>query len=188
MNVSDFTYLLQHPGEVLDKDQTRQLEDVLDEYPYFQAASALHLKGLRNLNSFQYNNALKVTAACTADRDILFRFYHFGGIPAEFHRRYHLGKTNPLKEHPIIAEEVVPDPGQAIALIETSEDEPLPRSAKDADDILDPSLFKSKDPEVDKALAAKRKKAASDLEIGRPLTFTRKEKYSFGEWLATHLP
>jgi len=183
MNVSDFTYLLQHPGDVLNTDQTRQLEDVLEEYPYFQAARALHLKGLRNLNSFRYNNALKVTAACTADRDILFDFITSEEFLQNSIADTISGKTNPLKEHPIIAEEVVPDPGQAHSLIETSEDEPLPRSAKDADDILDPSLFKSKDPEVDKALAAKRKKAASDLELGRPLTFTRKEKYSFGEWL-----
>src|SRR6056297_853578 len=74
MNVNDFTYLLQHPEKVVSPLQTKQLEDVLDEYPYFQAARALHLKGLKNLNSFKYNNALKTTAAYTADRDVLFDF------------------------------------------------------------------------------------------------------------------
>ena len=74
MNVQDFTYLLQNPDEVVSPVQTNQLEDVLAEYPYFQAARAMHLKGLKNLNSFKYNNALKLTAAYTADRDILFDF------------------------------------------------------------------------------------------------------------------
>ena len=46
MNVQDFTYLLQNPDEVVSPVQTNQLEDVLAEYPYFQAARAMHLKGL----------------------------------------------------------------------------------------------------------------------------------------------
>ena len=72
MNVQDFTYLLQHPDKVVSPLQTKQLEEVLEDYPYFQAARALQLKGLKNLNSFKYNNALKVTAAYTTDRDVLF--------------------------------------------------------------------------------------------------------------------
>jgi hypothetical protein len=54
--------------------QTIGLEKVLDEFPYFQSARALRLKGLYNQNSFKYNFALKVTAAHTTDRSILFDF------------------------------------------------------------------------------------------------------------------
>ena len=72
MNVQDFTYLLQHPEKVTSPVLIKQLEDILNEYPYFQAARALQLKGLKNLNSFKYNNALKRTAAHTADREVLF--------------------------------------------------------------------------------------------------------------------
>ena len=183
MNVSDFTYLLQNPEEVLTADQTKQLEDILEEYPYFQAARALHLKGLKNLNSFKYNNALKTTAAYTADRDILFDFVTSEAFIQNTIADNISGKTNSLKELETISEEVVADPDSATALIEASEDEPLPRSARDADNILDPALFKSKDPEVDKALAEEKRKAAADLELGKPLPFTRKEKYSFAEWL-----
>jgi hypothetical protein len=182
MKVSDFTYLLQHPEEVISAEQTAQLEEVLDDYPYFQAARALHLKGLRNLNSFKYNNALKLTAAHSADRDILFDF-----ITSEEFLQNSIADAisgkHPLKDHDIISEEVVAEGGQASELIEASEDEPLPRSAKDADAILDPSLFKSKDPGVDLKLAEERKKSAEKLGLGKPLPFTRKEKYSFGEWL-----
>jgi hypothetical protein len=39
--------------------QTIGLEKVLDEFPYFQSARALRLKGLYNQNSFKYNFAFK---------------------------------------------------------------------------------------------------------------------------------
>jgi len=183
MKVTDFTYLLQHPEDVLTSEQTKQLEDVLAEYPYFQAARALHLRGLKNLDSFKYNNALKVTAAYTADRDILFDFITSEEFLQNSIADTISGKSQPLEEREIIAEEVTADPENARELIEASEDEPLPRSAKDADAILDPALFRSRDPEVDKSLADARKKAATKLDLGKPLPFTSREKYSFGEWL-----
>ncbi|HMB62580.1 MAG TPA: hypothetical protein VKN36_05880 [Eudoraea sp.] len=182
MNVSDFSYLLQHPDKLVDPVQTKQLEDVLDEYPYFQAARALHLKGLKNLNSFKYNNALKVTAAYTSDRDVLFDFITSAEFLQNAIANTISGKT-PLNEQEIISEEVVAHPKGEVALIEESTDEPLPRSAKDADAILDPSLFTSKDPEIDRDIAIAKKHAAAELELGKPLPFTKKEKYSFGEWL-----
>jgi hypothetical protein len=156
MNVSDFTYLLQHPGKVVNPVQTNQLEDVLEEYPYFQAARALHLKGLKNLNSFKYNIALKVTAAYTSDRDILFDFITSEEFLQNSISDTISGKT-PLNDQEIISEEVFPDMKNDITMIEESEDEPLPRSAKDADAILDPSLFTSKDPEIDKNIAMEKK-------------------------------
>lgn len=182
MNVSDFTYLLQHPDKVVDPVQANQLEDILEEYPYFQAARALHLKGLNNLNSFKYNNALKVTAAYTSDRDILFDFITSKEFLQNSIADTISGKT-PLSEQEIISEEIVPENKRESTMIEDSEDEPLPRSVKDADDILDPALFKSKDPEIDKTIAQEKKSAEKELEIGKPIPFTKKEKYSFGEWL-----
>lgn len=73
MNVSQFTYLLQKP-ETISAEQTRELEIIIREYPYFQAARALQLKGLRLQDSFQYNQTLKTTAAYTSDRSVLFDF------------------------------------------------------------------------------------------------------------------
>ncbi len=182
MNVADFTFLLQNPDKVLEPVQTNQLEDILKEYPYFQAARALHLKGLKNLNSYKYNNALKVTAAYTADRDMLFDF-----ITSEVFLQNSIadtisGKTLPLADKDIISEEVEPNPDADTHLIDDSQDNPLPQSAKDADKILDPLLFASKDPKVDKFIADK-KKAEKELELGKPLPFTKREKHSFGEWL-----
>ena len=87
-----------------------------------------------------------------------------------------------MSDQEIISEDVEPNPDTDTDLIEDSQDHPLPQSTKDADKILDPKLFTSKDPEVDKFIAAK-KKAEEELEIGKPLSFTKREKHSFGEWL-----
>ena len=73
MNVTDYTYLINKPDAINEK-QTDDLGKVLDEFPFFQSARALRLKGLFNQNSFRYNYALKVTAAHTADRTVLFDF------------------------------------------------------------------------------------------------------------------
>lgn len=181
MNVQDFTYLLQNPNQVVDPIQTRQLEDVLEEYPYFQAARALQLKGLRNLNSFKYNNALKKTAAYTTDREILFDFITSKDFLQNSIANSIAGKTDFDEEQVPIKE--LTEIKRAANLIEESEDNPLPQDIEDADHILDPKLFKSKDPKVDKALAEEKKKAAKELKIGEPLPFTKTEKHSFGEWL-----
>lgn len=73
MNVTDYTYLMNKPDAITEK-QADALSSVLNEFPYFQSARALRLKGLYNQNSFKYNYALKVTAAHTADRSVLFDF------------------------------------------------------------------------------------------------------------------
>ena len=73
MNISDLTYLLNKP-ETINEKQTIALENVVLQFPYFQAARALHLKGLFNQESFRYNYELKKTATYTTDRTILFEF------------------------------------------------------------------------------------------------------------------
>jgi hypothetical protein len=67
-------------SDKIDKKQsiehlkTAELKAIIDEFPYFQAARALYLKGLKNQDSFKYNNELKKTAAYTSDRTVLFDF------------------------------------------------------------------------------------------------------------------
>jgi len=182
MNVQDFTYLLQNPNKVVTPIQTKQLEDVLEEYPYFQAARALQLKGLRNLNSFKYNNAHKKTAAYSTDRDVLFDFITSKDFLQNSIANSISGMTDMNEKQKIEVEELV-EVKKAVPLIEKSEDKPLPQDVDDADQILDPKLFKSKDPKVDKAIKAEKEKAKKELEIGHPLPFTKQEKHSFGEWL-----
>ena len=73
MKTSDFTYLLHHPS-ALNKDQVSNVSAIIEEFPYFQSARAIYLKGLKDLGSFKYNQELKTTAAYTTDRSVLFDF------------------------------------------------------------------------------------------------------------------
>lgn len=73
MNANDFNFLLNNPSAVSD-GHLASLDKIVDEFPYFQSARALQLKGLHEQKSFRYNQALKVTAAYTTDRNVLFDF------------------------------------------------------------------------------------------------------------------
>ncbi|MDO1512305.1 hypothetical protein Q2T41_06510 [Maribacter confluentis] len=167
MNVKDFTYFLEHPTKVVEPIHTKHLEDIIAEYPYFQAARALHLKGLKNLNSYKYNKALKTTAAFTTDRDVLFEF-----ITSKDFLRYDRTDNTVIEPE----SRVKPPKEPTAPLIENSVDKPLPQDTTDAEHILDPELFQSKPTTVTKE--------EETLEIGKPLTFNEKEKYSFSEWLS----
>ena len=56
----------------LNSGDILELESVINEFPYFQAARAVYLKGLKTEKSFKYNKTLKNTAAYTSERQILF--------------------------------------------------------------------------------------------------------------------
>ena len=174
MNVTDFTYFLEHPTKVVEPIHTKHLEDIIEEYPYFQAARALHLKGLKNLNSYKYNKALKITAAYTTDRDVLFDF-----ITSKDFLQHDVVNIPKNEELPADPESIVKE---AAPLIAASEDKPLPQDEKDAEQILDPELFKTKEPEPEPE-ETKEEEETETLELGRPLPFDAKEKYSFSEWL-----
>ena len=73
MNVTEYTSLINKPDAINDI-QSINLEKIVQEFPYFQSARAMYLKGLYNQNSFKYNYALKITAAHTTDRSVLFEF------------------------------------------------------------------------------------------------------------------
>jgi hypothetical protein len=73
MNITDYTYLINKP-DAINERQSDALEKIMEEFPYFQSARILRLKHLYNQDSFKYNYALKVAAAFTTDRSILFDF------------------------------------------------------------------------------------------------------------------
>ena len=182
MKVSDFTYLLEHPEDVKTPVQTQQLEELLEAYPYFQAARALHLYGLKNLNSYKYNPALKYTAACTADREVLFDL-----ITSEEFLQNRIADTisgkAPLEKQEIVSEEVSPNTERDTGLVSREVDGPLPRNTEEADRILDPGLFRSKERTPDPAEDSSPEHPDDSLKLGSPLEFTRSERHSFSEWL-----
>ena len=73
MNRSEFTKLASQP-ETISEKQTQLLGTVVQEFPFFQTAKILELRGLKKQRSYQYNQALKVCAAHTTDRTVLFDF------------------------------------------------------------------------------------------------------------------
>lgn len=182
MKVSDFTYLLQEPQEVHTQEHTSQLEEVLHTYPYFQAARALYLRGLKNQNSFKYNQALKYTAACTADREVLFDL-----ITSEVFLQNQIADSisgkQPVGDTEIEVEEVAPNTERDTDMIEKEADSPLPRNTREAEKILDPKLFRSKDPAIDRDVEESREASQDSLQLGSPLEFTRNERHSFSQWL-----
>ena len=182
MKVSDFTYLLDDPQEVRSPEQTTQLEEVLHAYPYFQAARALHLKGLKSQSSYKYNQALKYTAACTADREVLFDL-----ITSEVFLQDQIADSisgkQPVAETEIVVEPVAPNTDRDTDMIQQDVDSPLPRNTREAEKILDPRLFRSKDPADDKKAREARENPGESLQLGSPLEFTRNERHSFSEWL-----
>jgi len=73
MNRKYFSNIIANPSLLKNLD-IDQLSLIVNEFPYFQAARAVYLKGLKNIDSFKYNKTLKITAAYTTDRVILFDF------------------------------------------------------------------------------------------------------------------
>ena len=175
MNVTDFTYLINKPDAINEK-QTDALGRVLDEFPYFQSARALRLKGLFNENSFRYNYALKVTASHTTDRTVLFDFITsdtFVAIQKGLYDRKILELLDiGVSNYEIIKPEIRPEPKintleQSIittinAAVPTEENE-ITSAAADKSNLA--------------------KTAEENLEIGKPLGFSKDEKHSFQEWL-----
>lgn len=71
MNLIEFNEILSGPDQI-KKSQLAGLQQITEQYPYFQVAHYLHLKGLKKRRSFKYNDHLKKTAAYTTDRSLLF--------------------------------------------------------------------------------------------------------------------
>jgi hypothetical protein len=154
LNISNLTYLLNKP-ETINEKQTIALENVVLQFPYFQAARTLHLKGLFNQDSFRYNYELKKTAAFTTDRTILFDFITSANFIAIQQDKIDAIQKSLLDIEVYHMEEVIILPQIEPIFIE---------------------LEKSEDKATETTSEEK-------LEIGKPLPFTDSEKHSFQEWL-----
>jgi hypothetical protein len=71
MELQTFTNLIKD-SNIISKKNLEELKKISVEYPYFQSAQVLLLKGLKQNCSFEYNDTLKKTASVTIDRSILF--------------------------------------------------------------------------------------------------------------------
>ena len=73
MNKNEYINILQIPSEI-NKEQIGFINSLIKDFPFFQSSRAIYLKVLKNTENFKYNQELKLTAAYTTDRSILFDF------------------------------------------------------------------------------------------------------------------
>ena len=187
MQLKELTYLLQHP-EAVTASQTDALLAKIKEYPYFQPLRALYLKGLKQKESYKYNNALKVTAAHTADRSVLFDYI----TSAVFNQNEISNQIKQNSEHLKSIE--VNDVDDISVNKSVTIDDALKEHIKATEGILDPNLFEVKQQHISKTETPRIEDsiievdvdnitAEEKLNIGKPLEFDENESHSFTEWL-----
>lgn len=191
MNQADFTYILQKP-KAITHQQTDYVKSVIDEFPYFQSARAVYLKGLKDQSSFKYNQELKTTAAYTTDRSILFDFITSEDFIQNEISQYIKQNITHLKDIDVELEDLSVNESTTIDIA-------LKQQIKDATGVLDPELFQPVKKRPKKAFVLDESESIEDatpetetqepttvsdiLSLGKPLQFDKKESYSFNEWL-----
>ncbi|MCX7551824.1 hypothetical protein [Xanthomarina sp. F2636L] len=189
MNQETFIEILQNPQNTTHEN-TSALSAITKEFPYFQSARALYLKGLKNIGSFKYNQELKTTAAYTADRSILFDFITSEEFLQNKISQFIKLNTAHLKDITVDIEDISVNKNVTI-------DDTLNKQIEDTTGVLDPNLFhpKVKKEEIanfnlNENIETLNKKAPQDksspdsiLQLGKPLQFNQNETHSFNEWL-----
>jgi len=182
MLLQDFTVLLQNPQEV-NAAQISGLTSIIAKHPYFQPARTLYLKGLKNNGSFKYNQELKVTAAHTTDRSILFDF-----ITSDAFNQNEISKQIKQNlEHLKTLE--INDANDISVNKSVTIDDALKQQIDDTQGVLDPNLFEEKSKNETPitanttAVLETETDLEAQLEIGKPLDFSKNETHSFAEWL-----
>ena len=190
MQLQDFITLIQNPQEV-SIAQISDLTTLIARYPYFQPARTLYLKGLKNNGSFKYNQELKITAAHTTDRSVLFDF-----ITSEAFNQNEISQQ--IKENLEYLKTLDINDANDISINkDVTLDDTLKQQIDATEGVLDPNLFEEKAntqpiEELETSLKTETESApeinTSDaiekqLQIGEPLDFTKNETHSFSEWL-----
>ena len=164
MQVSRFTDLLEKPLEIIQESDLSALRQIVETYPYFQAARGMELIGLKNANSFKYNAALKKHAAYTSDRSWLFEII----TQEAFNSQTKVKKapqTSLSKETDLAKQGAEPSEIPTITQKYTEKDYTEQTSDKknDSQQVKEANF--------------------SSLELGKPLEFNKNDRYSFEEWL-----
>ena len=180
MDVKTLTYLLENPGDITS-EQTREIEKVLTKAPYFQAARAIRLKGLKEHQEFNYNDALKKTAAYTADRSILFEFI----TSVEFNQNQIAKQIQDQEER--LKQITVYEPEEVHGRRSIDINEAIKMKQSESERVMDPALFERPvQPEIEEEpveVDDSKETSEEKLGIGKPLEFDGKESHSFSEWL-----
>ncbi len=174
MNTKNFTYLLANPQNISAEGQNN-LANILEKYPYFQTARALQLKGLKNNNSFLYNDALKLTAVYTTDRNILFEY-----ITSEVFTQNEISEI--IQQHDESVTEIKVISENVSEQLNIELEKQIKTELKKAEAILNPKLFERKIESVEKIIEEETA-SHEKLKVDQPLDFTKEDSHSFSEWL-----
>ena len=182
MTAENFTYLLQHP-EKINPDETSAVLNIIEQFPYFQPAQALYLKGLKNKESFKYNQQLKTTASLTTDRSVLFDF-----ITSEIFNQNEISEQ--IKRNSEQIKNITVFEVEAISVEKSvTIDDALKQHIQATEGVLDPYLFETKKENITGSNpiisvdVSEIEEVENTLNIGKPLAFDKSETHSFTEWL-----
>lgn len=185
MEKEALSYLLEHPAEIT-REQTRELEKVLIKAPYFQAARAIRLKGLKEYEELSYNSALKKTAAYTTDRSILFEF-----ITSQEFNQNQIAKQ--IKEQDERLKQItVYEAEEVFGKRSIDINEAIKMKRSESERVMDPALFERVERPEDAGEQSEvteeqenqpQENSGEELSLGKPLEFDHKESHSFSEWL-----
>ena len=116
----EFTKILKNPNKI-SKKQISYLKSIIDEFPYLQSSRAVYLKALKQNNSFKFHSELKITAAYSLERNVLFDFITSEEVIED--------KKNIITEESIISTETVIDEKKSfVEWLNVSNFKPINRS------------------------------------------------------------
>jgi hypothetical protein len=157
MTREQFLSIVENPHMVADLG-ANVLADMLSQFPYCQPLRVLYLKQLKDQNSVQYNQQLKVTSAYAPNRTRLYEL-----ITSEESARIEISDNNATIEH---VDEYAFQPNEQITLQTTIVEEQVSLSEPEIINEVEP-VFKSSTielvaPEIQSTLA---EETISELEL-----------------------
>ena len=166
MTATDLSLILKQPNHIT-LSQVYELENIINEYPYFQVVKAIYLKILYAQESYRYNKELKITAAHIGNRTLLFNFITSTGFK---------DKKNVLKKEEMpkaYVDEAIPSEFTTYVsgdVFEKKEFYPVTHTVEQSQTSKD-------------AISSSEQQQKEALNMGKPIDFQPNDKQSFATWL-----
>ena len=160
MKPIELSLILKYPNQIT-LSQVYELENIINEYPYFQAVRAVYLKILYAQESYRYNKELKVTAAHIGNRTLLFDFI----TSQSFKEKKDFLKNEDLPK--AYADEVIPSEFTTYV----------------GEDVFEKKEFYPVETAGQKKLSVEQLKEEQTLHKGKPIDFEKSDQLSFAKWL-----
>lgn len=160
MKPIELSLILKYPNQIT-LSQVYELENIINEYPYFQSVRAVYLKILYAQESYRYNKELKVTAAHIGNRTLLFNFI----TSQSFKEKKDFLKNEDLPK--VYADEVIPSEFTTYV----------------GEDVFEKKEFYPVETAGQKKLSVEQLKEEQTLHKGKPIDFEKSDQLSFAKWL-----